>query len=298
MSIMVVVLTVAVMVLQCLPLKLPFAASGSFSLALLLLPPKPQQIELVTVRPSRVKHLPSRTPKSAPSVRPAKENLPTRTIFRKPISQRLEKVSLQHPHSRRKPISRNVSNSKFSSVSDISRRLENQLKSGPGELKEVVVDRVSYYNGANSTPLSKVAIGSSGLNLAVDSNIRNEDGDDEKSNTKYNSNTKTPPVQVSVSPEIQCGSSVMSATATTVTPACYGGGHVLTGVIDKRKCKPRGILTVREAKALDCFECDDESEQENAPGLVNNWLPLPSMASMHWLLHLPSMFLSMLVRQT
>ncbi|KAF2298693.1 hypothetical protein GH714_025238 [Hevea brasiliensis] len=155
----------------------------------------------------------------------------------------------------------------------------------------IVVDEVSDCDGSSSTPLSNVTIGSE-LNLAVDSSVRNEDGDDEKSNYKTNtthptsSNINTPPVQASVYPKIECGSSIMSATAKTITltPVCYAAGHVVSGVTDKRKCEPRGILAVGEAEYLDCLNCDDEPEQENAPRLVNNsssMLPLPSKASMH-----------------
>ncbi|KAJ9187188.1 hypothetical protein P3X46_002673 [Hevea brasiliensis] len=245
-------------------------------------------------RPTRVKLLSSKTPKTAPNVRPAKENLSRRTIFCKPISQKLEKVTLGLPQSGSKPNSRNVSNSKLSSVLDSSGSPKNKMKTCSRELKQVVVDGVRDCDGSNSTPLNKVAYGS-GLNLVVDNKVRNEDGDDEKSNTKTNintnstsSNSKTPPVQASVSPEIQCGSSMMSATTKTITPVCYGAGHVVSGVTDKRKCRPRGILTVGEAKPLDCFDSDDESEQENAPVIVNNssipMLPLPAEASMLWLL--------------
>lgn len=53
--------------------------------------------------------------------------------------------------------------------------------------------------------------------------------------------TTTPPLQVSVSPEIQnCD------IPSTSTPACYGAGHVVSGIKDKRKCRPRGVLTVGE----------------------------------------------------
>ncbi|OAY51343.1 uncharacterized protein LOC110615462 [Manihot esculenta] len=243
-------------------------------------------------RPTKVKLLSSKTPKSAPSVRPAKENVSRRTIFRKPISQKLEKVTVDLPQSGRNPSSRYVSNSKLSSVLDGSASRENKLKSGSRELKQLVVDGVSDCHGSKSTPLNKVACGS-GLNLAVEIKVRNEDGDNDRSNTKTNVNTnstscnsKTPPVQASVSPEIQCGSSMVPATTKTITPVCYGAGHVLSGITDKRKCRPRGILTVGEAKPFDCFDSEDESEQENAPEIVKSipMLPLPAEASMRWLL--------------
>ncbi|KDP29546.1 hypothetical protein JCGZ_19259 [Jatropha curcas] len=237
-------------------------------------------------RPTRVKL--SKTPKSAPNVRPNKENLPKRNIFHKPISQKLQKVKLEPSQSVRKP-----KNLKISSVLGSSGNPVNKLISGSTKSERVVSDA----DGSNFTPLSKVASGFV-LNLAaVDSKVITDVDDDkyEKSNTNNSTNTnstsantKTPPVQASVSPEIQCGSSMVSAANKTITPVCYGAGYLVSGVTDKRKCRPRGILTVGEAMPLDCFESDDELEKENASDLVNNSsvsiLPLPAEASMHWLL--------------
>ncbi|CAO2152552.1 unnamed protein product [Urochloa humidicola] len=48
----------------------------------------------------------------------------------------------------------------------------------------------------------------------------------------------TPPVQASISPEV-------SAACGSATPACFAAGpHVLPGVGDRRKCRPRGILAI------------------------------------------------------
>ncbi|KAL5583584.1 hypothetical protein UlMin_016026 [Ulmus minor] len=102
-----------------------------------------------------------------------------------------------------------------------------------------------------STPLSKVPIGKP---------------------PEDNSDTKTPPVQPSVSPEIQCGSSLVS----TITPACYGAGHVVSGITDKRKCRPRGLLAVGENGTPFA-----RNEDENAKFSI---IPSPIEASMHWLL--------------
>ncbi|KAF6137508.1 hypothetical protein GIB67_031787 [Kingdonia uniflora] len=78
------------------------------------------------------------------------------------------------------------------------------------------------------------------------------------------SKTKTtPPVEASISPEIPSGSLFGSATTTTTT--CFGAGHLLSGVTDKRKCRPRGILTVGEKLGF--------SE-----------VPAPTDASIKWLL--------------
>ncbi|KAI5670058.1 hypothetical protein M9H77_19911 [Catharanthus roseus] len=103
-------------------------------------------------------------------------------------------------------------------------------------------------------------------------------------------NTKTPPIEPSVSPEIQSGVSNLLVSA---TPVCYGTGHLLSGVADKRKCKPRGILIIGS---------DDVNESESACGKTSvvldhgndiggevlaksrpSFIPLPTEASMKWL---------------
>ncbi|TYG48329.1 hypothetical protein ES288_D10G004700v1 [Gossypium darwinii] len=107
----------------------------------------------------------------------------------------------------------------------------------------------------------------------------------EKSNTS-SSNTITPPLQASFSPEIQ-------STAMATTPACYGAGHLLSGVTDKRKCRARGVLAVAQAGPIDdgilSNGSNDASFEEDCDaGLDNKFsasiLPSPVEASMHWLL--------------
>ncbi|KAJ4969158.1 hypothetical protein NE237_015859 [Protea cynaroides] len=123
----------------------------------------------------------------------------------------------------------------------------------------------------HGTPVNKVAVGT-GLDSRPGKVI------EENSST---TNT-TPPVQASISPEIQCGSSLVS------TPSCFGAGHVLSGVTDKRKCRPRGVLTVGED--TDFFKAGgfDGADHDNAVGLFNSCrvslVPAPTEASVHWLL--------------
>ncbi|KAJ6370604.1 hypothetical protein OIU76_028815 [Salix suchowensis] len=248
---------------------------------------------------------PSRTPKSAPSMKPTKETASRHRLFEKPISKKVEKGKRNHPpclyqwqSDKKRTSSRNeVGDSKVSSFLESSGSLvNNKLKSGPGELKKVLIDGVCEGSGANLTPLCKAGSGS-GLNLGVGGKVMNDDCHEKPSACKAesnstNSNTKTPPVQPSVSPEIQCGSSMKLMTVKTITPAtCYAAGHVVSGVTDKRKCRPRGILAGGEAKALGSFDSDDGIEQVNDEGLVENsavsMLPLPIDASMHWLLSPP-----------
>ncbi|CAK7325011.1 unnamed protein product [Dovyalis caffra] len=253
-------------------------------------------------RLKKVEPFSSKTPKSAPNMRPTKENSSRQKLFEKPISKKVEKGKRNHPpclyqwHSgKKRTSSRNeIANAEVSSFVESSGSLvNNKLKSGAGGLKKVIIDGVCEGSEANLTPLCKVASGP-GLNLGVDGKVMNDDYYEKSSNCNTDSkstssNNKTPPVQPSVSPEIPCGSSVKLMTGKTITPAtCYGAGHVVSGVTDKRKCRPRGILTAGEAKALGSFDSDDDFEQENDIGLVENsavsMLPLPVEASMHWLL--------------
>jgi hypothetical protein len=251
----------------------------------------------------KVKPFSSKTPTSAPDMmRPPKENSSRQNLFERPISKKVEKVKRNHPpclyqwqSGKKRTCSRNeIANAKVSSFSESSGSLvNNKLKSGSGELKKVIIDGVYEGSEANLTPLCKVASGS-GLNLGADGKVMNDDFYEKSSNCNTDSkstssNTKTPPVQPSVSPEIQCGSSMKLMTGKPITPAtCYGAGHVVSGVTDKRKCRPRGILACGEAKALGSFDSDEDIEQENDIALVENSalsvLPLPIEASMHWLL--------------
>ncbi|KAK1314504.1 hypothetical protein QJS10_CPA06g01507 [Acorus calamus] len=120
------------------------------------------------------------------------------------------------------------------------------------------------------TPLNKISFSS----CLIQTPNKAEEGIGEQSNTP---STTTPPIQTSISPEILCGSSLIS------TPACFAAGYVVVGVSDKRKCRPRGILTVggvlesgvnNENFGFSLNACVD-SVVSVAPPLVD--------ASMHWL---------------
>ncbi|KAI4345775.1 hypothetical protein L6164_012871 [Bauhinia variegata] len=204
-----------------------------------------------------------------------------------------QKFRKNHPclhQSGKKPASKIGKKSKTCSVINDRGGILPRLQSATEELKqqgdtlELKVDnpgelgQLKSCNGdAKLTPLSMKATRSD-LDSTVDRDV------DANSST---STKGTPPIQNSLSPEIQCGSSFVS----TTTPACYGAGYVVSGVTDKRKCKPRGILIVEENNsgfdkmATDCF-VDDDGEG-NTMGLNNNTkaslLPLPADASMHWL---------------
>lgn len=119
-------------------------------------------------------------------------------------------------------------------------------------------------------------------------NHKNRLIDDDKSYAS-SSNSKTPPIQTSFSPEIQ------STTIAETTPACYAAGHLISGVTDKRKCKARGVLAVGLPGTADNNISSDNSNsidpEDSATGFSNKSsvsavfvLPLPAEASMHWLL--------------
>ncbi|VFQ82351.1 unnamed protein product [Cuscuta campestris] len=128
------------------------------------------------------------------------------------------------------------------------------------------------------TPVGKSASGS-GLDCAdFDGNMIDE------STHSSASFVKTPPIEPSVSPEIPYGLSQKPATASAATP-CYGAGHVLSGVTDKRKCRPRGVLTV--APALDLSSRSGKSSESDNKSRTS-FVPLPIEASMCWMSSSPS----------
>ncbi|KAJ8755150.1 hypothetical protein K2173_018948 [Erythroxylum novogranatense] len=239
------------------------------------------------------KTFPLKTPKSAPNLRPTTEKSSKGSLLQRPISHKWEKGSrnrrpcLYQWHSGKKPSYGNTRGCKVSSFLDSGRR---GMKSVSGELRQLVVDGVRDSDAANFTPLSKMAT-VSGLNIAVDGKGATGDGEGSNNSTSTksaSSNSKTPPIQASVSPEIHCGSLMVSTTTQTGTSACYAAGHVLSGVSDKRKCRPRGMLTVGEAKAIGSFESDEDNDKEIAAEFDDegglSMLPTPAEASMHWLL--------------
>ncbi|CAL0299853.1 unnamed protein product [Lupinus luteus] len=133
----------------------------------------------------------------------------------------------------------------------------------------------SCHSDATMTPLSEKLTGSDSDNTVY--------GDVEENLNK--SISRTPPIHSSVSPEIQGGSSLVS----TTTPACYGAGYVVSGVTDKRKCRPRGILTVEDKySGFDKMGASSFDDDEKKMTGVNNHvspslLPSPSEALVLWL---------------
>ncbi|WOL02409.1 hypothetical protein Cni_G11128 [Canna indica] len=84
----------------------------------------------------------------------------------------------------------------------------------------------------------------------------------------------TPPVQASISPEVP-----LEASAVAATPVCFAAGHVVSRVQDRRKCRPRGILTIGESD----LEIDDLHGGVTDQTRVSGTPPLLAGASIHWL---------------
>ncbi|CAM8944034.1 unnamed protein product [Rhodiola kirilowii] len=131
-------------------------------------------------------------------------------------------------------------------------------------------------------PMGRRKIGVGGTNSATEQVPKEVDCNCDGSG---NGRDNTPPVEATVSPEIQYGSTVMSAN----TPICFGAGHVLSGVSDKRKCRPRGVLVVGDnCSGIDGLNISDDALDEigYVDSDCNVVPPLPAEASMHWLLSL------------
>ncbi|KAG6419912.1 hypothetical protein SASPL_116425 [Salvia splendens] len=86
---------------------------------------------------------------------------------------------------------------------------------------------------------------------------------------------KTPPVEASLSPEIQCQSqSRMVVLKSVGTPVLYGAGHLMSGISDRRKSKLKGSLKGGLQEKGDHFS------DENASGDLQ--VPLLAEASVRW----------------
>ncbi|CAO2143736.1 unnamed protein product [Urochloa humidicola] len=78
----------------------------------------------------------------------------------------------------------------------------------------------------------------------------------------------TPPVHASISPEV-------SAACGSATPACFAAGpHVLPGVGDRRKCRPRGILAIAREAGM----ASEDAEPSRASIC---WLSSPTSGAVH-----------------
>lgn len=228
---------------------------------------------------NRQKSLVAKTPKSAPTVKNLRGELGNRNLVNKKGNtlQNPEKPTLRAVHRLRRkppPSSRSGISDVLSSGLSSKSGISNDLSSGFGlEL---------CHNAANRTSVTKLGSGSD-LNGFVrqDKVMKLEERDTNCSD----SNSHTPPVQVSESPEIQGGStSMVVATPTT----CYGAGHVLSGVSDRRKCRAKGLLAVGNKVLFGSSKaevCDngDENVTSDVNSRGDSLVASPIKASMHWI---------------
>ncbi|XWS65332.1 hypothetical protein CRYUN_Cryun05aG0103700 [Craigia yunnanensis] len=230
--------------------------------------------------PTTTAHFISKTPKSAPVSR-LPHSKPFRFINKnslsKPISHKLDRVK--------------KSQSSKKSTSETPAFLDSNNAAPVIESLSVSQDLLKLPEESEQLQFTPVAVSKIATCPTLDclvagiGNHKNRLIDDDKSNTS-SSNTKTPPIQASFSPEIQF------TTTTATTPACYGAGHLISGVTDRRKCRARGVLAVALPGAADNNMSSENSNnvdhEDYAIGLVNksrvSMLPLPAEASMHWLL--------------
>ncbi|XP_010508351.1 PREDICTED: uncharacterized protein LOC104784939 [Camelina sativa] len=235
----------------------------------------------------------AKTPKSAPVVsQPLIRKKPRSTEEVKLKSNLTEKPNL-HKSQRCKtnPISGKRPTCKVTMKQDKASVLKKQ-SSDSREVKQLRDSQTTIRvddSIAQSTPVSKLGTGSDLIYRSKGE--ATEDGGRLSSNSSSYQD-RTPPVQASVSPEIQCGSS-MNLSASTQSQACYAAGHLLSGVSDKRKCKPKGLLTVGEngffevgkGKILNDSDEFGEGYFGNDGSCDNvSIMPLPVDASVHWLL--------------
>ncbi|GAB4825675.1 hypothetical protein Ancab_008548 [Ancistrocladus abbreviatus] len=254
----------------------------------------------------------AKSPKSVPSFRPAEsrfrgENVSKPKVFRdpqKPKSKLAQKFRTNPPCVQKcqsgmkpslnagfklkiQPVLRSKKgdfSSKSSSGSEnlMPKKQENialKVADDAGESSLLTLPCDGDGDGATDiTPLTKLA---SGASVASDSR---GDGRLKLGQGKTNI-SPTPPVEASVSPEIRCGSSSL----VSKTPPCYGAGHVVLGVTDKRKCRPRGVLTVEDNDFLGFGKlnvCDNDDMKSVNGVLVNprdSIVPSPMEASLRWI---------------
>lgn len=210
----------------------------------------------------------------------------------RPITQKPKKnllfLSGKKPISRKSNLSNPLKKSSYGSVrlgvkpKSLKQKVEGK---GSGEQIQLLDFDCNLTSFENCTPLGKLA-SSSGIDCATLDHTCNVENSNTTSNT-----TKTPPIEASVSPEIQCGLSTGLVSAAT---PCYAAGHVLSGVTDKRKCRPRGVLTIGNLIDSSDYEKASGSLDRKCEGAGRNevlnkssrdsLIPLPALASMHWLL--------------
>ncbi|CAL9099971.1 unnamed protein product [Musa textilis] len=166
---------------------------------------------------------------------------------------------------------------------ELSKELESRKasKSRPPDLFPRWNKRKPSSNGENPHPILNLERGSEGkvgscLASTPERTLLGSDSakEGERKMTSTPTSATTPPVQASISPEV-----TVEASAVAATPVCFAAGHVIARVHDRRKCRPRGILTIGK----------DELKIEKIhggcpyPTLVSVTPPPLAGASVHWL---------------
>ncbi|PIM99613.1 hypothetical protein CDL12_27891 [Handroanthus impetiginosus] len=185
-----------------------------------------------------------------------------------------------------KPIYKNAERFKLCSAVNKSKRgsaeLVASLQNGSGEpfteLSGVSNKVNSNCIEENCTPGGKIA-SLCGLDSVSFDNHQNVSVSETDNNSAKS--VKTPPIEASVSPEIQCGSqSKMLVCNSAATPICYGAGHLLSGVTDKRKCRRIGSL---KGGCDKINLIDDEKNDWNVIRYSQDSpIPLLAEASVNW----------------
>lgn len=243
------------------------------------------------VLPRRTVKSVAKTPKSAPVVsKPLIRKKPSSlqevklksTLTEKPNLHKSQRCNI-NPISGKRPTCKVTMKPEKVSVLKKQSSVSREVKLKDRQTTISVDDSIAQI----TTPVSKLGTGSDLIDRSKGQ--ATDDGSLSTNSSSYKD--RTPPVQASVSPEIQCGSS-MILSASAQSQACYAAGHLLSGVSDKRKCKPKGILTVGEngfevgkGKILNDSDEFDEGDFGNDGNCDNiSMMPLPADASVHWLL--------------
>ncbi|KAL0432842.1 UNVERIFIED_CONTAM: hypothetical protein Slati_2618500 [Sesamum latifolium] len=196
-----------------------------------------------------------------------------------------------------RPVHENGQRSKLSSVhgnpvnklskgsGEFQAKMKKSQGNGTGKLpfELLGVANYSHLNSAEDcTPVGKgLGLDSDSISFADHETVI-EDSDYERGDGNSANAVKTPPVEASLSPQIQCQSrSKLLVLKSAATPVCYGAGHLVSGVTDKRKCRRRGSLK-GGCEKINLF--GEKSKEEVVNDLQDSPIPLLAEASVRWLL--------------
>ncbi|KAL6504144.1 hypothetical protein OROGR_026067 [Orobanche gracilis] len=177
----------------------------------------------------------SKTAETSKVLSRSKENDPPRKPFS--LKSKGYQPQKQRRENNAKPISKE--NGKRSELPSGGGNAVNKFKNGSLKFQAKVK------NNYQDTVSISGELPSELLELSNSSNLNSTDCRSPGSKCGLDSATavKTPPIVSSLSPEIQCQPhSKISVLKSAATPICYGAGHLVSGITDKRKCRRRGSL--------------------------------------------------------